>query len=298
MDRLPALSTACLLLAALGALVACPAAAQSDDGANATNTTVIDVAVPQEDLNRTGRVLTARVARTPWMNGTVEPIAGGVRVRLTPAAQPSVVDQLTQPGNVTVQAQAPDAGRTLLFDNRGVDRVGSLQSQSGVSYVPVTLTAAGAGRFSAVLSRLNVTANPASCDVANGTGYCLFVTLDGETVSTAGVTGPLAAAVEDGSFNESRSFSLTAGSFDSLTDLRVALAGPALPESASVAAVRNVSTGTAPPPATDPEPTATPTATATPDPTTTTGGGTPGFAPATLLAAVLALLALAHRVRN
>lgn len=306
MDRTHA--AAALALLAAGALLAlaagaAPAGAQTatpTDGDNGTVETVVEVTFDRSlsaaERRQAADTLVARLNGSAGFNGTARATDDGVVVRLRPAASPPVVDLLLGRGNVTVTASSPNATGTL-FSNTGVARVGEIRAGPQASSLPVYLTPEAAGTLSGTLQRLGHTANPNSCDVANRTGYCLSVRLDGSVVSTAGITPGFADAIDSGSFNESRGFALSASSLGTVTRLQVALAAQPLPANATAASVENVTVDPGTP--TGPTPTDSPTDTPSPTPggsPTTTGGGGPGF---TLLAALLAVLALAaYTVRS
>lgn len=299
-------ATALALLAAVALLAlaagAAPAGAQTatptDDADNATVETVVEVSfdhpLSAAERRQAADTLAARLNGSAGFEGSARATEEGVTVRLRPAASPPVVDLLLQRGNVTVTAHSPNATGTL-FSNAGVARVGEIRRGLQASSLPVYLTPEAADTLSTTLQRLGHTANPGSCDVANRTGYCLSVRLDGSVVSTAGITAGFADAIESGNFTGTRGFALSATSLDTVTRLQVALAARPLPANATAASVENVTvdsgtpTGSTPTDAspTDTETVGTPTPGGSP---TTTGTGSPGF---TLPAAVLSLLVLA-----
>lgn len=326
--RLPAVALA-LVLAATVALalsaVAAPAGAQTatptptpmngSDTGNGTVGTVIEVSFAETltdaERERAAAVIETRLAGSPGYNGTVRVTADGLLLQVRPTAPPAVVDLLLQRGNVTVTARTPEVSGVTLFTNADVRGTGSLRPGSDAVVLPVYLTRGGAQNMSATLVRLNLTANPGSCDRANRTGYCLLVTLDGSVVNTAGITPRFAEVVEAGNFTGERGFAVATETLNPAVRLQVALAAEPLPANATATSVENVTAfepGTATPTADPPATTdGSPTGTADSTPgdgssdgdATTAGGGTPGFTPAALVLAGLALAALvAQSVRS
>ncbi len=324
--RLPAVALALVLAAALAlalSAVAAPAGAQTatptDTPTNGSSTgngtvgTLIEVsfadALTDAERQRAAGVIEARLAGSPGYNGTVRTTDDGLLVQVRPTAPPAVVDLLLQRGNVAVTARTPEVSGVTLFTNADVRGTGSLRPGSGAVVLPVYLTPGGAQNMSATLVRLNHTANPGRCDRGNRTGYCLLVRLDGSVVNTAGLTPRFAEVVEAGNFTGERGFAVATETLDPAVRLQVALAADPLPANATATSVENVTalddpdgttTPTADPPTTesDAPPTATPAdgSSSNSGPAagdTTTGGGTPGFTPAALVLATLALAALA-----
>lgn len=329
MERRPPAVALTLVLAATLALAlaagAAPAGAQTatptdvptngSDDANGTVGTVIEVSFAETlsdaERQRAAGVIEARLAGSPGYNGTVRTTEEGLLLQVRPTAPPAVVDLLLQRGNVTVTARTPEGSGATLFTNADVRGTGSLRPGSGAVILPVYLTPDGAQQMSETLVRLNHTSNPGSCDQANRTGYCLLVTLDGSVVNVAGITPRFAEVVEAGNFTGERGFAVATETLDPAVRLQVALAAGPLPANATAASVENVTAfdgaGETP---TDGPSTATPgegspTATPADGPSTetptdgadtetpvTTGDGSPGFTPAALLVALLALAAL------
>jgi hypothetical protein len=273
-----------------------------------TNVTVVEISLGEDgervsDLERE-RVETAilrRLSGVSGYNGTIERSDGGLVLRLRPAAPPRVIDRLLQRGNFSFVARTPNATGVEVLSNEDVDRVGASRVQSGTPFVPIQLTDSGVREFSATLQQLNVTDNPSACDSTNRTGYCLIVQLDGSALNAAGVTPPLAAAIESGEFNQTGSFFLTTPERSQVDRLRLALATEPLPVSATASSVRNVSS-TEPTATTTTTATATATITATETAATTATAGSndtrttgssgasgPGFTPAAVVTALLAL---------
>lgn len=312
---------AALALAAGAAPAGAQTATPAETPANGSGTgdgavgTLIEVSfadsLTDAERQRAAGAVQARLDGSPGYNGTVRPTDEGLLVQVRPTAPPAVVDLLLQRGNVTVTATTPEQSGVTLFTNADVAGTGGLRQGTGAVVLPVYLTPEGAGEMSARLVRLNVTSNPEGCDQANRTGYCLLVDLDGEVLNTAGITPRFAAAVEDGTFNESRGFAVATETLNPAVRLQVALAAGPLPAEATASSVENVTafdelgrttTPTDEPPATgsDGSPTAPPAdgspgddPSADDPPATTTGSGTPGFTPAALVLATLALAALA-----
>lgn len=280
----------------------------TDDGAVGT---VFEVSfadsLTDAERERAAGVIEARLAGSPGYNGTVRTTDDGLLVQVRPTAPPAVVDLLLQRGNVTVTASTPEGSGATLFTNADVRGTGGLRQGSGVVVLPVYLTPEGATGMSETLVRLNHTSNPGSCDQANRTGYCLLVQLDGSVANAAGLTPRFADVVEAGNFTGDRGFAVATETPAPAVRLQVALAAGPLPAEATVASVENVTafdeSGTAtdgPSPATPGED--SPTATPADSPSTgaptdgadtetpvTTGDGSPGFTPAALALAVLAL---------
>ena len=299
----------------------------NDSGANGSDDggavgTVIEVSfadsLSEEQRVRAVRTIEARLAGSPGYEGAVRATDDGLLVQVRPTAPPAVVDLLLQRGNVTVTARTPEVSGVVLFDNADVRGTGGLRQGSGAVVLPVYLASSGAENVSGTLVRLNHTANPASCDQANRTGHCLLVRLDGEVLNVAGITADFADVVEAGTFTGERGFALATESLDPAVRLQVALAADPLPAEATATSAENVtafdgsngtaaptdgSNGTATPTdgapatATAGSPTATPAEGApgesSSDSDTTTGSGTPGFTPAALVLAGLALATLA-----
>jgi hypothetical protein len=275
-------------------------------------TTVVEVAVAGNASETRGAatVVERRLETLPTRDGTIRLTDDGFRLRITPGVSADVrrtfLDNVLQRGNVSVTASPPTGRDVRLLSNADVANPRRIQNAGGVFVVPVNLTEAGVGRFSATLQDRNFTANPGACDTANRTGYCLLVELDGETTTVASITTELAAAVESGEFNETGAITFTADSGEQAQRLQMALAAPPLRANATVTSVETVATTTpvdetaTPTPTPTETPVATPTVTPTPTPTgtTTTGAGGPGF---TLLGTLLALAGVAlgaQRVRS
>jgi hypothetical protein len=326
--RLPAVAAVALLAVtltalALSAAVAAPAGAQTatpadpptngseaDDAVGTAIEVSFDGSLTEAERERAAGVVEARLAGSPGYNGTVRTTEEGLVVQVRPTAPPAVVDLLLQQGNVTVTAHTPEGSDATLFTNADVRGTGGLRQGSGAVVLPVYLTPGGAQNMSATLVRLNHTSNPGSCDQANRTGYCLLVGLDGSVVNTAGITPRFADVVEAGNFTGERGFAVATETVDPAVRLQVALAAVPLPANATATGVENVTAfegGTETPtdgPSTaapgEDSPTATPAGgpsngtlrggTETP---VTAGDGSPGFTPAALLVALLALAALA-----
>lgn len=286
-----------------------PVAAQESSD---TNVTVVEISlgedgapVSDQEREQVEDAISRRLSGVSGYNGTIASSDDGLVLRLRPAAPPRVIDRLLQRGNFSFVARTPNATGVEVLSNEDVERVGATSVQSGTPFVPIQLTDSGVGEFSATLQQLNVTANPSACDSTNRTGYCLIVQLDGATLNAAGVTPPLAAAIESGEFNQTRSFFLTAPERSQVDRLRLALATEPLPVSTTATSVRNVSLT---------EQTATATATVTPTETAATtvsagsnetsttgssGASGPGFTPVAVVTALFALALFAgQRARN
>jgi len=287
------LAVATLSVLAVGATAAQTATEPANGtAADADETVGTEIAVTfDRELSAVEREVAAqaiadRLAGSPGYNGTVEAAGDRLVVQVRPTAPPAVVDLLLQRGNVTVTARSPAVEGARLFTNRGVAEVGGIRRSGGTTVLPVRLTADAAGRLSGTLQRLNLTDNLGGCDAANRSGYCLVVALDGEVVNTASITPAFAAAVEDGSFNDSRAFGLSAEDPGTVVRMQVALAAEPLPANATAARVENVTAFGPVTAAPAPSPTPTRTPTGTPE---TPGGDSPGFGVVALVGAAAAL---------
>jgi hypothetical protein len=286
-----------------------PVAAQES---NETNATVVEISLGENgdpvsatDREQVRTAISRRLDGVSGYNGTVDSSEDGLVLRLRPATPPRVIDRLLQRGAFSLLVRTPNASSVEVLSNEDVDRAGDTRVQGGTALVPIQLTDSGAGEFSGTLQQLNVTDNPSACDGTDRTGYCLIVRLDGSVVNAAGVTPKLAAAVDSGEFNRTRSLFLTASERSQVDRLRLALPTEPLSVPATVGSVRNVSS-------TETTTTATATVTAAETATTTASAGSndssttgasgasgPGFTPGTVVVALLALrVVVRQRARN
>lgn len=148
-------------------------------------------------------------------------------VRVSPEPPQTVLDRLGQRGEVTVAAQTPDGDTVELLDNADFVATQPVTKHDGFASFPAKLSEPAASRFASELVGLNFTADGINACTGNpapdGQGYCLVVSLDGERVSTAGITRELARALEDGRFAEQQWMRVAVANVTTAHDARLAV---------------------------------------------------------------------------
>jgi preprotein translocase subunit SecD len=181
---------------------------------------------------------------------------GSVSTARTPTGQYFVVveapnqnasevrDLVDERGVVQMVASYPvgdgnGTNRTVAIRQNVIAGISPIETQQGQPVVPVTLTEAGAERFSAVMDRTGFVSEAISrgggtfCNFEGSpnSSYCLLTVLNGEVVYSSGLGADLAADMRSGEFNASGEFVIFAPNRSSAQDLRTNLQTGALPAS-------------------------------------------------------------------
>lgn len=160
-----------------------------------------------------------------------------------------VRDLVDERGVVEMVASYPAAdgngtNRTVAIRQNVIAGISPIQTQQGQPVVPVTLTQAGAERFSAVMLRTGFVSEAISGDPnsppggtfcnfegAPNSSYCLLTVLNGEVVYSSGLGEGLANDMRTGEFNASGEFVIFAPNRSAAQALRTNLQTGALPAS-------------------------------------------------------------------
>jgi len=217
---------------------------------------------PPENV-RTGVTATTRkaVARTVRNKINAAGLSGGnvqvadnkfIVIEVPNANGSDIRDLVRDRGVVRVVANYPvtENGSTTYRNTTAISqeqisdvRPAGMYGQPPQAAVPITLTQNGADSFASVMSENGFTDSdattgsagrgPNACAPGQNTvndGYCILTIRDGEVVYSAAMSDDLAASIEDGTFQETRQFQITAGdNMSQARDLRVDLQAGALP---------------------------------------------------------------------
>lgn len=155
-----------------------------------------------------------------------------------------VQDLVDERGVVEMVASYPASdgngtNRTVAIRQNVIAGISPIETQQGQPVVPVTLTEAGAERFSAVMLRTGFVSEAISggsgtfCNFEGSpnSSYCLLTVLNGEVVYSSGLGADLASGMRSGEFNASGEFVVFAPNRSAAQELRTNLQTGALPAS-------------------------------------------------------------------
>jgi len=233
------------------------AAALREAGVDASESDVRD-GVTRETRDTAVNVINEKINQVGLSGGSaqvVTTVTGEkfVLVEVPNAERSEVIRLLNQRGTVQLVATYPtQQNNTTVYEREqvlGQDGIANIQPASGDSRecggapacTPITLTQPAADRFAATMQETRFTSERGIGNCRYGQnpddpGYCLLTVTDGEVVYSASMGRNLAGNIEDGSFQKTRDFIITANNFSQAQELALNLRAGALPTTLAIEA--------------------------------------------------------------